>query len=277
MNFLILPNSTKNSSISAINIIIDTLNSYGANCILDEEYKNSGIVNCEFYPFEKAIKISEIAITIGGDGTILHYAPYFFDKKLPIIGINLGRLGFLAEIEYDDLHKLEKLVKKEYTICKQRLLKVKTNNTTYYTLNEMVLHTSRAIKNVQLEISCDNCVVNTYRGDGVIVATTNGSTAYSLSAGGPIVDSDINCMIVTPICPHSLNAPPIIFSEDRKISVSFKDLNDINIELMIDGSYKFSFYQNDKIDISLSKRTFSFVRLNSTHQFEAVDQKLKRR
>ena len=154
---------------------------------------------------------TDVILTIGGDGTILHEANFTLQYQKPILGINIGRCGFLATCEVDEMEeKLAALVRGEYMLDSRMLLYVRVlgeDGWEGHALNDVVVTKGRLQQAIDFSIYCDDILVEHYRGDGVIVATPTGSTAYSLAAGGPILDSQTKGIVVTPICPHSLTSP----------------------------------------------------------------------
>ena len=275
MIFYIVPNTEKKDAISVTNQLVEILNNNGATCVLPQEMSRYSIENCRYVTKEQAIEQADIAVSIGGDGTILHTSYLLIGTDIPVIGINIGRLGFLTAIECEELEKIILITQGKYTIQKQHILEVNINGEIHFAINEMALCATRAMKTIRVNVKCDAVDVNSYRGDGVIVASPTGSTAYSLSAGGPIVDSSIKCMVVTPICAHSLNTPPIIFSETRKINIQVQETNNTQVDLVIDGKSHINITEQDEISVVLSEKFIPFIRLTNGQQFKAIDQKLK--
>jgi len=216
----------------------------------------------------------DLVITLGGDGTILGVARQVAEKGIPILGVNLGHLGFLTDLEIPDLFPaLRKLIKDDYEIeyrmmLAARVLRDGSPIKDFIALNDVVINNGPISRIIKLETYLGNEYLATYRADGLIVASPTGSTAYSLSAGGPIVNPQLEVMIVTPVCPHSLNARPFILSDDQEIRIILKtDTNDVM--LTIDGQVGFPLKKNDSIVVrkadvytklvKVKKRSFSEV------------------
>ncbi len=229
---------------------------------------------------DAAIKQCDVIVTIGGDGTLLHAAGRAAVMGKPILGINIGRVGFLATVEENNLDLLVKLVKNEYTLDNRSMLCTKVQGSTVYqsdALNDIVISKSAGANTIRFEIYCGDTLVNSYRGDGVIFSTPTGSTAYSLSAGGPILDAQIDGILVTPICAHSLNTPPMVFSAGRRLRVATSEHGAGGAYLSTDGKDYVPLQAKDSIMIGLSQKRLSLVSFCDSDQFRAIDQKLKGR
>ncbi len=229
---------------------------------------------------EQLLQDCDLAITIGGDGTLLHAAAQAARCEKPVLGINVGRLGFLATVEEGELEQLSRLVRGEYVLDRRMMLSARIEGSTVYrsdALNDVVVSKGARTNTIRFEIYCDGTLVNSYRGDGVIVATPTGSTAYSLSAGGPILDARIGGILVTPICPHSLNTPPMVFSADRSLRIVTSEQEEGGAYLSTDGRDYIALGQKDEILIGLSDKNLSLVSFFEADQFRAIDKKLKGR
>lgn len=168
----------------------------------------------------------EALISIGGDGTILKAATFIRDKNIPIIGINAGRLGFLATVQYENIEPLlQKVIQKEYIISKRSLLSVRTNpeydnfNELDFALNEVTVARKDTTSMITIETSLNNEYLTSYWADGLIVSTPTGSTGYSLSCGGPVLTPEVASFVVTPMAPHNLNARPLVITDDTEITL----------------------------------------------------------
>lgn len=278
MKAYLIPNSGNTKAKLIAGKAAQILTESGAECLYDKAMCGYEIPGCKNIAHAEALKTADAAISIGGDGTLLHMASELIDG-IPFMGINVGRLGFLTEIETQDLQALSRLTSGDYTVEKRRVLEayIPSCKKSCYAINEFVLCSIGAMKTINLDVKCDSDYVNRYRGDGVIVATPTGSTAYSLSAGGPIVDADIPCMIVSPICAHSLNTPPMVFSQKRKLIVHADKAENAKVKLLVDGCAEVDITDKDKIEIKLSKKSIGFIRLGESSQFSAIDKKLRSR
>ncbi|MEG2570471.1 MAG: NAD(+)/NADH kinase, partial [Clostridia bacterium] len=171
-------------------------------------------------PFEDAICGIDMVVSVGGDGSILHTARQAAVHKIPILGVNVGRMGYMAELECGEFDYLGQIISGNYTIDERMMLNVEImrDHEVIYTntgLNDVVVAKTNRLKIIDLDIYADKFFISHYQGDGVVIATPTGSTAYSMSAGGPIVDPQSSNLTITPVCTHSLSAKPVVLSPKR--------------------------------------------------------------
>ena len=228
-----------------------------------------------------AIQDCDIVVTVGGDGTLLHAAAWAARWDKPVLGVNVGRVGFLATVEETELEQLARLAKGSYVLDRRLMLHAQISGEHAYqndALNDVVISKGIGANTIRFEVYCDDILVNSYRGDGVILATPTGSTAYSLSAGGPILDAEIRGILVTPICAHSLNTPPMVFSADRNIRIVTSEYGTVGgAYLSADGRDSIALSPKDEIQIGVSTKSLSLVSFCRADQFQAIDKKLKGR
>ncbi len=219
----------------------------------------------------------DIIITIGGDGTLIRHAKGTAVYGKPCLGINTGRLGFLANIEEKNLHLLEKLKKSDYTTENRMMLRCSVTEDgvakmTMTALNDIVLSSGSVAKLMDIRMNISGDIID-YRADGIILATPTGSTAYSLSAGGPIIDPSVRCISLTPICSHSLTARPILASPDSEIELTVPDTSKYNAQLIVDGV---SFGEvNKQLKVSVRPTAFNakFINLTSSTIYKTLSYK----
>lgn len=217
-------------------------------------------------------------IVLGGDGTILAAARRLHGTEIPILGVNIGHLGFLAAIEINEYEEALKLVKeKKYQIEKRTMIKAFLNNKgvseEFIAMNDIVITKGSLGKIMRYEISIDNNYATGFRGDGIILATPTGSTAYNLSAGGPIVYPTVKAISMTAICPHTLGLRNFIINSSSLIEVSvFADVDSYFIS--IDGQENFNISTDTKIYITESKHHANIVRLDGYDYFNVLRQKI---
>jgi len=220
-------------------------------------------------------------VSVGGDGTLLHMAKQCLSHEKPVLGINLGRTGFLATCETSEIkEKLTHLAKGEFQLDDRVLLQAVIDGNkenTKIALNDVVVYKGQRVQALDYDIYCDAIQVDHCRGDGIIVATPTGSTAYSLSAGGPILDAHIRGIVVTPINPHALQAPPIVFAEDRSITIQMNASGRNQIYVACDGEQEELLRDGGWVQIELSKKSVKLITFNQTDQFDAIGNKLRRR
>lgn len=220
---------------------------------------------------------ADCALVLGGDGTLLRAAGNLMDGELPLLGINLGTLGYLAEVEgacvEEALDRLlaDAFVREERMMLSGRLF-ADGGKQERYALNDIVISRCGSLQIVNVRICVNGLFLNDYCADGVIVATPTGSTGYNLSAGGPIVEPSANLLLLTPICPHTLNTRSIVFSPDDEISVEIplgKDGGEQVVEANFDGSQKAVMRTGDRLVIRRAEKTTGILRL-STESFLTV-------
>lgn len=186
---------------------------------------NGSFASLPSVSLDKGLDISlDLIMTLGGDGTILDVAPQAAMHGIPVIGINLGRLGFLADIQEDDVSDaIDKLANKDYRIEKRSMLHLSSEKKLFneipYALNEVAVHKRDSSSMITIHASVDGNYLNTYWGDGLIISTPTGSTAYSLSVGGPLLTPGCNNVVIAPIAPHNLNVRPLVIPDEFKIQL----------------------------------------------------------
>ncbi len=231
-------------------------------------------------PGAQALTQADAVVTVGGDGTMLHAAKECARHGLPVLGINLGRTGFLATCELDEMEqKLHKLAAGEFSVEHRALLQAECTGADgpLIALNDLVVYSGHRRQTVDLDILCDGLPVSNCRGDGVILATPTGSTAYSLSAGGPILDARIRGLVVTSICAHSLQRPAIVFAADRRITVRPGADQRSPILISSDGEREIELPAGGELRAGLSEKSVKLITFNGTDQFDAIDKKLRGR
>lgn len=217
----------------------------------------------------------DILITMGGDGSILRVAHQYSNLDAAILGINLGHLGFMADVKISDIIPgLENLVNNRFTIQERVMIEgASSTNQEFFAINDCVLHRARNPSLVEITIHVDNLFLNTFEADGVIIATPNGSTAYSLAAGGPIVSPDIEAFVITPICPHTISNRPIVLTPSQNIRIEYKGHKD-PIEFVTDGLHHFEMKVGDQIHLRKSPKKFKLVNLKGIDYFSTLRHKL---
>ncbi len=234
----------------------------------------------EYLPFDKLYKDIEVVIVLGGDGTILEGARYASLNGVPILGMNLGHLGYLAELEMDEIDELEKVVRREYTVEERSMLKVSLKSEKKgkihcgYALNDVIISNSSAPKVIELSLSENETVIANYRGDGLIVATPTGSTAYSMSAGGAVVDSRLKCFCVTPICPHSFNSKPMILPDTVELEIKNCSQREKYLIFTLDGRKSYDLYYGDRVCVSRATTSARFIRLKPSGFYMTLRKKM---
>ncbi len=217
---------------------------------------------------------------LGGDGTLLSVARQVWNKNIPILGVNLGGLGFLTEITLDELYPvLEKVVCDEFEIDEREVLSVKVIRrgnqiAEFVVLNDAVVNKGALARIIDLETTINGEYLSTFRSDGLIISTPTGSTAYNLSAGGPIVFPSLHTIIITPICPHTLTIRPIIIPDDVKIRTLLKS-KDEEVTLTLDGQQGFALEFEDVVEVEKAQGRILLIKSPYRHYFELLREKLK--
>jgi len=218
---------------------------------------------------------ADIIIAIGGDGTILRTQSLLGDKKIPVFGINMGTVGFLTEINPEEtFHALKEVLAGNYFVEERTRLKVWHNRDLAPALNEVVILTKKPAKMLHIEVKVDDEVVEELRADGLIVATPSGSTAYSMSAGGPIVDPKVDAFIIVPICPFKLGSRPTVVSGESIIQVRLLREGKKAVAV-IDGQYEEEINYMEKVVFQKSKEYAYFVRLTKEFYKKVMEKLIK--
>ncbi len=282
MTVYISPNPGKSSARELALRAAQILRTHGASVLMEQKWKQDcNIAGVEYLPFEACMEQTDVILTIGGDGTILHVANLTLSYHKPILGINLGRCGFLATCEVDELEtKLSAVARGRYSLDSRMLLYVRVlgdDGWEGHALNDVVVTKGRLQQAIDFSVYCDDILVEHFRGDGVIVATPTGSTAYSLAAGGPILDSQTKGIVVTPICPHSLATPPMVFAQERKINICVGQVVDDEVFISCDGDDGYTLRAGATAVVRLSDQNVQLITFSRADQFQAIDQKLRSR
>ena len=233
-----------------------------------------------FCKLDREIREAEMIICFGGDGTILHIAKTATRHGLPVLGVNIGNMGFMAELESTELDQLTRLANGDYTIDSRMMLDVtvhRDRDIIFHDigLNDVVITKGAIARIVHLAVSCDGVQVMECGGDGIIIATPTGSTAYSLSAGGPIVEPEAHNILITPICSHDVVSGSIVASDKRVVTVSLTRNCRRNAFLSVDGGKAFRLNIGDVTTISKSKLETKLVRMKNQSFFDVVNKKLR--
>ena len=244
--------------------------------------QNIEVMQMNIDNFEKYIDSFDIAIALGGDGTMLRIAKKIAPYNKPILGINCGHLGFMAGLESNELEKLSYLIQEEYKTESRMMLTVsviRTNETiSFDVLNEVVISRGLTPHMLSIQISDEDDLIFKYDSDGVIIATPTGSTAYSLSAGGPIVNPGIDCILVTPICPHTMAARPFILNSDANITLATKTKNPGESYLLsVDGNDTIELSEEDTIQIQKNPIFAKFIQIHKNSFYDALNDKMIKR
>ncbi len=278
-NIALYVNRERDTDLSATREVIAILKEYGKNIIVDQSLKDELNSNDVSYTSsDKFFDNCDLIVALGGDGTILKIITEASSYGIPVTGINLGHLGFLTQMERHDLSNLRKILNGEFSVENRMMLEVRVVRDgeileSYTALNDIIIR-SDSTKMVSLEAEVNGTAVNKYLADGVIIATSTGSTAYSLSCGGPIVHKALDCMILTPICPHTLKSRCIIVPSEASIVVRFDSAYRNEVDLKADGISKRRLLADEYIEIVRSEKRAPLVNIDSQNYFDIIREKL---
>ncbi len=223
---------------------------------------------------------ADVVLVLGGDGTMLSVSRLVAGKGVPILGINLGSMGFITEINRDEIYDAVEAMLADGCAVEDRMMlnarihRLGEKIAEYTVLNDVVINKGALARIIDLETFVNGMYVTTYKSDGLIISTPTGSTAYSLSAGGPIIYPTLGCVVLTPICPHTLTNRPIVLPDDFKVDITLKTLSS-DVYLTLDGQVGFSLMQDDVIEITKSELRTRLLIPCERDYFEILRNKLK--
>lgn len=284
MKIVLCPNPYRDRGMKAVQSADRILKRAGAQTVLclPFQVEGGGLELPRYLKFENTqeeLKTADFLICFGGDGTILHAAKDANACNVPILGVNLGSLGFMAELEVSELSRLSRLAEGDYTIEMRMMMDVRVYRDgravfSDIALNDAALTKGAAARMVELEVYGDQTLISRFSSDGVVVSTPTGSTAYSMSAGGPIVEPTAENMIVTPICPHALFARSIVLGGERQVAVKMGRMARRTAYLSVDGGKAFRLSGGDTVELRRSAAKTRLVRLSSRTFYEILSHKL---
>mgnify|MGYP003321001176 FL=1 len=260
--------------LDVMNDMIDFLSNKDIKLLIDEssDYENSHTNSVNHNDFVETV---DLIIVFGGDGTLLNSARKYLDYEIPILGINMGKVGFLTDIKVDNFEKsLSDILDGNYLIEERNLVSAKFNETHLYGLNEVVIHSGSYAQLMRYQLSVNDRIVYEQRSDGLIVATPTGSTAYALSAGGPIIHPSLDVWTILPMLPQSLSSRPFIISSEEKVIINLFDGPNEQAKICVDGQNDIDLPFNEEIAISKMKKTLKLVHPKDNDFFEACREKL---
>ena len=281
---IVTPNPYRDKNFATVRRAMDILRASGLDvrlCLPFEVDKSYELPrDLRFSRLDREPPNADMVICFGGDGTILHMAKAATRHNLPILGVNIGTMGFMAELESTELDQLSRLSKGDYTLDKRMMLDVSVlqgDKVLFHDLclNDAVVTKGAIARVVHLSVKCDGVQAMEFGGDGVIVATPTGSTAYSLSAGGPIVEPEANNILVTPICAHDVGSRCMVASEKRVITVELTRNARRNAYLSVDGGRALRLNLGDKTVIRKADLTTKLVRLQERSFYDLVNMKFR--
>ena len=279
---ILCPNPYRDSELKVCRQSRDMLESPGMQTSVCLPFQREGYgeeLGLPMRPLQQEIRQADLLIAFGGDGTILHLARTVALHSVPVLGVNLGSLGFMSELEVNELDRLRDLAQGRFTVESRMMLDVSVlregrqvyNN---IALNDAVVSKGSIARVVRLDIFTEEGRLTKVGGDGIIVSTPTGSTGYSMAAGGPIVEPTAKNLLLTPICPHSTRSSSYVLSPEHIITVEAADANRKFVYLSVDGGKAFSLKNGDQVRVSTSKYTTRLVRLSKKSFCEILDKKM---
>ena len=279
-NFFLIPNPTKDTDFSVTSRVSSFLHEKGATLFAEAQYASrlENVIACEVGEIPACV---EALVVLGGDGSVIHAAPIALEKNLPLVGINLGYLGYLTVIEPNDFEKMALLLEDEVESCSHivlnvRIIKQNGRIIEQTAINDVVVGKNNEFSMADIsltDITADHLSLD-YRADGLIVCTPLGSTAYSLSAGGPIVDSAVDTFCVTPICPHSFFSRSILFTSKTVLRLTNESRKNLPHAVNIDGRNMHTLLPGEFVEISVSDKRLTFLCAGSHGVLDALRRKM---
>lgn len=273
----IIPNPLKDVDFSCTDKMISELRSHGVKCLIPTECgERKGAQSVDY---EQLYSSSECLIILGGDGTILRHSSGAARYNTPILGVNIGTIGFICELYPEEYSELGKLASGKYDIEKRYMLDVSVIRDgkcigNFTALNDAVIESEGISKVLAIELYRDDKRIIDYRANGLIISTPTGSTAYSLAAGGPIIDPETLVTTVTPICPHTLTEKPMIFDMNARLSCKIGAQRGGIPCLNVDGRDFISLKEEDTVRVTKSESFTRLIRLKSLEFYDIIYQKL---
>lgn len=279
MKIAVLPSNSNNTIGEYVQAVCTQLKKIGCEPFLYAELRKTlGEIDCSWHrDFYGMVSESDLCIGVGGDGTIIHAAKHAAEFDKPILGVNCGRLGYLCALETDELGQLEQLVTKNYTVLRRMMLTASVVNkegvrAKFKALNDAVLGNGSIAKTIDVRVTRDKTDVMRFRGDGVIFSTPTGSTAYALSAGGPIIDPKLSAISVTPICPHGFASKTTIFSCPTKLKARATSVAG-QVFLTVDGEQCIPITPDDTVVVEKCSTAADFIVFNDLNFNQILNKK----
>ena len=281
---VVTPNPYRDNHFQTVRSAIEILRAAGADvrlCLPFEVDKDYDLPkDLRFHRLDRELPNADAAICFGGDGTILHIAKQATRYGVPVLGVNIGTMGFMAELESTELQQLGRIATGDYAVDNRMMLDVsvyRDRDIIFHDicLNDVVITKGAVARIVHLSVNCDGVQAMEFGGDGVIIATPTGSTAYNLSAGGPIVEPEAHSILVTPICAHDVASRTIVASEQRVITVGLSKNARRNAYLSVDGGKALRMNHGDVATVRKSDLVTKLVRLKERSFYDVVNMKFK--
>ena len=281
---ILTPNPYRDKNFQTVRKAVEILNAAGVEtriCLPFDVDKSFDLPrDLRFSKLDREIGNAEAIVCFGGDGTILHIAKTATRHNLPVLGVNIGTMGFMAELEVGELSELTRLATDDFTLDRRMMLDVtvfRERDIIYHdiALNDVAITKGAIARIIHLCVQCDGVEAMEVGGDGLIIATPTGSTAYSLSAGGPIVEPEAHNILITPICAHDVGSRCMVASDKRQITVFLTKNSRRNAFLSVDGGKAVKMNLGDRAKICKSDKFTSLIRLKNRSFYDVVNTKFK--
>ncbi|KXS42022.1 MULTISPECIES: NAD(+)/NADH kinase [unclassified Candidatus Frackibacter] len=277
----LIPNPTKEHAIKVVKEVMAWLEEHNVEYLIEQNSARLVGEVARSSSYQEMVGKVDLVIVFGGDGTFLNTARTFATAEIPILGVNLGSLGFLTDIELDQLNNaLEDLVAEKFELEERMMIEAEVirdgkSINRVIAINDVVITKGSFARLIELKTYIDNEYLTTYPADGLIIACPTGSTAYSLSAGGPIVNPNLNSLVVTPICPHTLHARSIVTSEDEVVRI-IVEADHEDVMLTVDGQEGLKLISGDEVLIKASNLVTNLVKLEDYNFYKILRTRLQR-
>ncbi len=267
-------NSSKSVDKNALDSMLSLFINKNIKLYIDEstDYKND---KAKYLPHKEFSENIDLLVVFGGDGTLLNSARQYLEYEIPILGINMGNVGFLTDIKVENFHiSMQEILDGSYQIEERNLVSANFNDNHLYGLNEVVVHSGAYAQLMRYRLNVNDKVVYEQRSDGLIIATPTGSTAYSLSAGGPIIHPSLDVWTIIPMLPQSISSRPFVISSNEKVEMELFEGPCKNAKICVDGQNDIDVPYGVNISISKTKKTLKLVHPKDNDFFEACREKL---
>lgn len=272
MNIGIVPNPKRSEALYICSRVVKKALELNITPYVPQKYAEyaEGAVLCDF---DTLYNKADVVVAIGGDGTIIRCVQIVALLNKPILGVNAGRIGYLASLEPDNLDDLAKLCDGNYTVEERMMLKIEYDGVTYHALNDFVVSRGPRSKLIDLDVDINGHKIS-YRADGIIISTPTGSTAYSLAAGGPVLEPETNNMIISPICPYSLFSRSLVLDGNSDIAVTFA-MEKFEAYMSVDGRLPVLIEPDKPIKISRANHSAKIININNLSFYDVLSKKLR--
>lgn len=287
MKIALIVNTDKPKAVSCAKKISGIIFDNGAEVLTLKKFYDYKITDSKnntgiYDDYDSMFSDCDIAVTVGGDGTIIHTAKYAAKYGKPMIGVNVGRLGFAAEVEPDNINDLVRIIKGDCTVNKRMLLDVTVSrgdgtSENYLAVNDATVARGSLSRIIDVSVSLDNSPISEYHADGILFSTPTGSTAYALSAGGPVISPEMECILLTPICPHSLISRSVVFDGGSVLNTTVKMRDNAPAVLSVDGEINVEINSSDVVTIKKSNEYLKLIKLYDRNFYQLLNEKLKER